>query len=91
MYKIITVCGMGVGSSLILKMTVESAMSQLNHACQVEHWDMGTVKGQACDFIVTTSGFQKHFNDQENVVYVDNILDVAQVKERIAAYLATLS
>lgn len=87
MYKIITVCGMGVGSSLILKMTVESAMNKLNQKCNVEHWDLGTVKGKACDFIVTTQGFKKHFEENENVVFVNNILDVEEVMEKISEHL----
>ena len=41
MLKIITVCGLGVGSSLIMKMTVDSACAQLGVKCGIEHWDMG--------------------------------------------------
>ena len=40
MLKIITVCGLGVGSSLILKMTADTAMNQLGVKCKIEHWDM---------------------------------------------------
>jgi len=87
MMKIITVCGMGVGSSLILKMTVESAMSQLGKPCDVEHWDMGTVKGKACDLIVTTDGFTEQFSDTDHVVFVSNILDVNEAKEKIELFL----
>lgn len=90
MYKIITVCGLGVGSSLILKMTVDSAMSQLKEKCKIEHWDMGTVKGKECDFIVTTEGFRKNFADQNNVVFVNNIMDVNEVKEKIKTYLDSI-
>ncbi|MFV0551227.1 MAG: PTS sugar transporter subunit IIB [Anaerorhabdus sp.] len=85
--KIITVCGLGVGSSLILKMTVDSAMNQLGVKCTIEHWDMGTIKGQNCDLIVTTEGFRKNFADQENVVYIDNIVDVKETKEKLETYL----
>ncbi|MEA4875996.1 PTS sugar transporter subunit IIB [Anaerorhabdus sp.] len=85
--KIITVCGLGVGSSLILKMTVDSAMSQLGVKCTIEHWDMGTIKGQNCDLIVTTEGFRKNFADQENVVYINNIVDVKETKEKLETYL----
>jgi len=84
--KIITVCGMGVGSSLILKMTVESAMNQLGKSCDIEHWDMGTIKGKECDLIVTTDGFTKHFSDMDNVVFVNNIIDVDEVKGKLEAY-----
>lgn len=87
MLKIITVCGLGVGSSLILKMTVDSAMVQLGVKCDIEHWDMGTVKGKPCDFIVTTESFKKNFSEQDNVVYVKNIVDVGEVKQRLMEYL----
>lgn len=87
MLNIITVCGLGVGSSLIMKMTVDSAMSQLGVKCNIEHWDMGTVKGKECDFIVTTYGFQKNFADQDNVVFVNNIVDVNEMKEALKSYL----
>lgn len=86
MLKVITVCGLGVGSSLILKMTVDQAATQLGVHCNIEHWDMGTVKGRECDLIVTTNGFRKNFADQENVVFVENIVDVKEVKEALETY-----
>lgn len=87
MLKIITVCGLGVGSSLIMKMTVENAMKQLGVRCNIEHWDMGTVKGKECDFIVTTYGFKKNFADQDNVIFINNIIDVEEVKTALKEYL----
>lgn len=91
MYKIITVCGLGVGSSLIMKMTVDSAMQQLGEKADIQHWDMGTVKGIPCDFIVTTEEFRKNFEGQENVVYLDSIIDVKEAKEKIGAYLEKIT
>ncbi|MEF9967837.1 MAG: PTS sugar transporter subunit IIB [Longicatena sp.] len=86
MLKIITVCGLGVGSSLILKMTADSAMSQLGVKCNIEHWDMGTVSSRECDLIITTNGFKKNFEGQENVVFVNNIVDVKEMKEALETY-----
>lgn len=87
MLKVITVCGLGVGSSLIMKMTVDTAMKQLGVKCDIEHWDMGTVKGIPCDFIVTTNGFRKSFEGQENVVFVENIVDVKEMIDKLSTYL----
>ena len=87
MLKIITVCGLGVGSSLIMKMTVDSAMNQLGVKCSIEHWDMGTVKGRDCDLIVTTESFRKNFAEQDNVVYVNNIVSVEEAKGKLEEYL----
>ena len=64
MLKIITVCGLGVGSSLIMKMTA-----------------------QPCDVIVTSNEFRKNFEGQDNVVYVNNFVDVNEMKEKLDAYL----
>ena len=87
MLKIITVCGLGVGSSLILKMSVEKAMKQLEKDCTIEHWDMGTIKGVSCDMIVTTESFRKNFSEDDNVVYVGNIMDVNDIKQKIIDFL----
>lgn len=84
--KIITVCGLGVGSSLILKITVDNAMQQLQRECEVEHWDMGTVRGKPFDLLVTTEGFRDNFSDLNNVVYITNIVDVNEVKNKLSEY-----
>lgn len=85
--RIVTVCGLGVGSSLILKMTVDSAMAKLGKKAIIEHWDMGTIKGVNADLIVTTEGFRKNFVDQDNVIFIDNIVDVNEVYEKLKDYL----
>lgn len=85
--RIVTVCGLGVGSSLILKMTVESALSKLGKKATIEHWDMGTIKGVNADLIITTEGFRKNFKDQDNVIFVNNIVDVNEVQEKLKVYL----
>lgn len=74
MLKIITVCGLGVGSSLIMKMTVDNAMKQLGKSnYDIEHWDMGTVKSKPCDFIVTTYEFEKILQNK-TMLYLFEIL-----------------
>lgn len=85
--KIITVCGLGVGSSLILKITVDSAMKKLGKDCDIEHWDMGTVRGKPFDLLVTTEGFRSSFSDLDNVVYVTNIVDLEEVTDKLKNYL----
>lgn len=87
MLKIIAVCGLGVGSSLILKMTCDSAMTQLGVKCDIEHWDMGTVRSKQFDILVTTEEFAKNFEDLDNVVYIHNMVSVKEAKESLEAYL----
>jgi len=78
---------MGMGSSLILKMSVESAMKQLGIACDVEHVSSGTMGGTNPDIIVTAEDFRDEFPDQENVVFVHNVIKVDEVKAALEVYL----
>ena len=70
-----------------MKMTVDSAMQQLNVRCDIEHWDMGTVSSKPCDLIVTTEEFRKNFKDRTDVVYLKNMVDVNEAKDKLEAYL----
>lgn len=85
--KIVTVCGLGVGSSLILKMTVETALKKIRKKANVEHWDMGTIKGVKADIIITTTNFRKQFADNENVIFIENIVDANEVQKKLEEYL----
>ena len=85
MLKVVTVCGMGVGTSLIMKMTVEKALERIDVKANVEHWDMGTVESQSADLIVTTRDFEKNFKDRENVVFLDNPVDES-AEEKLRIY-----
>lgn len=49
---IVCVCGLGMGSSLILKMTVDKALRELGATDhEIEHWDAGTVESKNADLI----------------------------------------
>lgn len=84
--KIITVCGLGVGTSLMLKMTVDNVMKELGREANVEHWDMGTIKGKECDLIVTSEEFRDNFEGQGDVVFIKNIMSKEEVKSELEKY-----
>lgn len=90
MLKVVTVCGLGVGTSLIMKMTVSNALKKLGVKSTVEHWDMGTVKSQSADLIVTTKEFETKLDNFEHIVVLENIMDENEAKEKIEAYLDTV-
>lgn len=90
MLKVVTVCGLGVGSSLIMKMTINSALKKLGVKANVEHWDMGTIKSQSADIIVTTREFEKKLNHFDHVIALDNIMDEEEASEKLEEYLNTV-
>ena len=85
--KILCVCGLGMGSSLLLKMTVEKAMRELGIDCDIEHQAAGTMFGLNPDLIVAAQDFAEELAGTENAVFVNDIMNTAEVKEQIEAYL----
>ena len=78
---IVCVCGLGMGSSLILKMTVDKALKELGATGhEIEHWDAGTVDSRAADLIVTSAG-------RKNVIFVNNVVNTGEVREKLKGYL----
>lgn len=85
---IVCVCGLGMGSSLILKMTVDKAMKELGQPDHdIEHWDAGTVDSRNADLIVTSQDFESRFAGRDNVIFVTNVVNKEEVKEKLKAYL----
>lgn len=87
--KILCVCGLGMGSSLILKMTVEKAMRELGIPCDVEHQAAGMMSGLDPDIIVASQDFAEELAGRDNVVFVANVVKSDEAREKIQAYLAS--
>jgi PTS system ascorbate-specific IIB component len=52
--KIVCVCGMGLGSSLIAKMNIEAVLQDLDVQATVETCDIGSINSERADLYVTT-------------------------------------
>lgn len=53
--RIVTVCGCGLGSSLMAKAVIEKIVKEFGLTPKVEASDAGTAKGYASDMIITTT------------------------------------
>ncbi|MBR7404508.1 PTS sugar transporter subunit IIB, partial [Klebsiella pneumoniae] len=53
--KILTVCGLGMGSSLILKMNVEAVLKQHGIQASVEHMDVSSAASANADVVITNA------------------------------------
>ena len=91
MLKVYTVCVNGMGSSLILRMTVEKALAQLGHEATVTAIDLGNFKGvKPPDLVVTTPALASSIVPREKmaIATITNFTDVEKTKEKVAAALA---
>ena len=53
--KIVTVCGCGLGSSLMAKSVIEKIVKEFGIRASIEASDAGTAKGYVSDLVVTTT------------------------------------
>ncbi|NGT87356.1 PTS sugar transporter subunit IIB [Clostridium perfringens] len=83
--KIMTVCGFGVGTSLLLKMTVDSILEEEGINGEVEAIDMTSACGNSADLILTSKEIGEEIEGQVSgkLVYISNFMDKEEVKEKI--------
>ena len=87
--KILAVCGFGCGSSMILKMSIDKALSQLGFSCETDISDVSTAKGTPCDAIFTSAELADTLRSGSSVpVYpIKKYLDIGEVKSVVEQFL----
>jgi len=93
--KLLAICGNGLGSSLIVKMSLEEVIEELQINAIVESTSVAEAAGMMpfCDIILTSIGFwpgiQDRVPDGKEVIVVKNLLDKEElskaVREKIEA------
>jgi PTS system ascorbate-specific IIB component len=86
--KILAVCGMGLGTSLILRMNAEKALKQLGIEADVEVSDMGSARALAAtaDLIVTSDELAEELGSvKPKVVTITNFIDLDEMTTKLKA------
>ncbi|WP_181347346.1 PTS sugar transporter subunit IIB [Thalassobacillus sp. CUG 92003] len=82
--KVLTVCGLGQGTSLILKMNVETALNEKNIKADVEHMDVSAASSTPADYVVTSSELADSLKDHSGkVVIVKNYFDMEEINQAV--------
>jgi len=85
--RVLTVCGMGFGTSLMMLMTVQEIGRKHGVKVEGEAVDLGSYKGKPCDIIIASSEIAKQIMAEVPVLAVTNILDKADIEQMILPYL----
>lgn len=86
--KILAVCGMGLGSSLVLKLTLGKVLKQLQLKADVNVADIGTARSERADLIVTSAEFAERLADMRiPVIVIKNYVDQREMKDKLLAVL----
>ncbi|WP_166352376.1 PTS sugar transporter subunit IIB [Phytoactinopolyspora limicola] len=84
--KIVAVCGMGIGTSVLLKMNAEKALRSLGIDADVEAADIGVARGAArtAQVVLTSAELATEIGDvPAKVIVIDNFFDVAEITQKI--------
>lgn len=87
MIKISAVCGMGLGSGLLVKMGIERVLERHGYGrkdFRVEVADISTARSMSPDIFVTTSEFAKSLREVDaEVIAVKNLFDEDEIEEAL--------
>lgn len=87
--KIVTTCGMGFGTSLMLLMDIQEIGRKHGIDVEGEALDMSSVKGLKVDAIFGTSEIVKEISDVDvPVIGIKNILDKGEIEAKFLELVA---
>ena len=88
--KILAVCGMGLGSALVLRMQAEKALKELGLTADLEVADIGTARALApkADLILTSNELAEQLGAvKPKVVTISNFIDLREMVDKLKAAL----
>lgn len=84
MIKIVTVCGAGVGSSMMMRLFSQQILDTVGIEAEVEASDIGSVSPNNYDILITTSDFADALRDSSaQIVRIDNMMDKTYLREQL--------
>ncbi len=83
---IATLCGMGFGTSMMLKLFIDEILLKEGIKAETVPWDLGSFKGNKADIVVAPTDMEPHLKDYPaRIVLIKNLVDKAEIKEKILA------
>lgn len=92
MISIATVCGMGLGTSMMLASQVRTLLESEGYQATVQAVDLGSFKSQPSDIVVTTTGMASNVEGTPaKVVLIDNLIDKEEIRTKVLAAVAEVT
>lgn len=90
MTRIITVCGMGIGTSIILKMNTEKVLRSLGKEAEVEAADISSARGAArtADIVLISQDLADQLGEvPAKVIVIDNFVSIPEITSKLEGEL----
>ena len=84
MLKIVTVCGAGVGSSMMMRLFTQQILDAEGIEATVDAADIGSVSPDNYDILITTSDFADALRQSSaKIIRIDNMMDKEFLKTEL--------
>lgn len=86
--KIVAVCGMGIGTSVLLKMNAEKVLQDLGIDAEIEAADIGVARGaaQTAQIVLTSDELAPEIGDvPAEVIVIENFFDLDEIHRKLSA------
>ncbi len=88
--KIFTVCGNGIGSSIMLKMKLDEICEEYGIEADIESTDFNSAQGKEADLIVTVKELANQFENKK-VAIIRSYVNKNKIKEDVLDILLQMS
>lgn len=86
--KILAVCGMGLGSSMVLKLTLGKVLTELGLKADIEVTDISSAKSMQADLIVTSAELAERLSGSHiPIIAIKNYVDRNEMREKLLVVL----
>jgi ascorbate PTS system EIIB component len=90
--RIMVVCGFGLGSSMVLRMTLDAVLKEEGIKAETFCSDEATSRGEKFDIVFTSQPLVKLFSGiSQPVIVIQNFLSKAEVREKGLEIIRSLS
>ena len=88
--KIFTVCGNGIGSSIMLKMKLDEICEEYGIEADIESTDFNSAQGKEADLIVTVKELANQFENKK-VAVIRSYVNKKKIEEDVLDILLEMS
>lgn len=90
--RIATLCGMGFGTSMMLKLFIDEILQKEGIKAEVVPWDLGSYKGQTADIVVAPIAMAQHLKgSNQKIVLIRNLVDKQEIRKGVLEALGGLA
>ena len=91
MIRIVTVCGAGVGSSMMERLFAQQILDVENIEAEVDASDIGSLDPNNYDIVITTSSFAEQLpTSKAHIIRMDNLMDKEYLKKELLSAVAQI-